>query len=71
MSLKRILIVDDEPHLIRSLSFILGKAGYETPTGRWRVQEHGKLVKPPSLLVLWLGGFNQFYGTPPCASAAP
>jgi len=26
---KRILVVDDEPHLIRSLTFILGKEGYE------------------------------------------
>jgi CheY-like chemotaxis protein len=32
MSLKRILVVDDEPHLIRSLSFILNKAGYEIGT---------------------------------------
>ena len=32
---------------VRSFKVGLGKAGYETPTGRWRVQEHGKLVKPP------------------------
>jgi DNA-binding response OmpR family regulator len=32
MSLKRILVADDEPHLIRSLSFILNKAGYEIVT---------------------------------------
>jgi two-component system, OmpR family, alkaline phosphatase synthesis response regulator PhoP len=29
MSKKRILVVDDEPHLIRSLSFILAKEGYQ------------------------------------------
>jgi DNA-binding response OmpR family regulator len=28
MSKKRILVVDDEPHLIRSLTFILAKEGY-------------------------------------------
>jgi DNA-binding response OmpR family regulator len=32
MSNKRILVVDDEPHLIRSLSFILTKEGYEVIT---------------------------------------
>jgi len=32
---------------VRSFKVGLGKAGYETPTGHWRVQEHGKLVKPP------------------------
>jgi len=26
---KKVLIVDDEPHLVRSLSFILSKEGYE------------------------------------------
>jgi two-component system, OmpR family, alkaline phosphatase synthesis response regulator PhoP len=29
MDKKRILVVDDEPHLIRSLTFILTKEGYE------------------------------------------
>ena len=29
MSNKQILVVDDEPHLIRSLTFILKKEGYE------------------------------------------
>jgi mannitol/fructose-specific phosphotransferase system IIA component (Ntr-type) len=32
---------------VRSFKVGLGKPGFETPTGRWRVQEHGKLVKPP------------------------
>jgi CheY-like chemotaxis protein len=26
---KKIMVVDDEPHVIRSLSFVLGKEGYE------------------------------------------
>ncbi|MBN1191518.1 MAG: response regulator [Dehalococcoidales bacterium] len=29
MDKKRVLIVDDEPHLIRSLSFLMSKEGYE------------------------------------------
>lgn len=29
MNSKRILVVDDEPHLVKSLSFVLGKEGYE------------------------------------------
>jgi len=29
MNTKKILVVDDEPHLIRSLTFILAKEGYE------------------------------------------
>jgi hypothetical protein len=32
---------------VRSFKVGLGKSGRETPVGRWRVQEHGKLVKPP------------------------
>ena len=32
---------------VRSFKVGLGKSGYETPTGQWRVQDHGKLVKPP------------------------
>jgi len=31
---------------VRSFVVGLGKSGYETPTGLWRVQEGGKLVKP-------------------------
>ncbi len=30
MTNKKILVVDDEPHLIRSLTFILAKEGYQT-----------------------------------------
>lgn len=29
---RRVLIADDEPHLVRSLSFVLGKEGYEVLT---------------------------------------
>lgn len=32
MEKKRILVVDDEPHLVRSLTFILKKEGYEVYT---------------------------------------
>jgi hypothetical protein len=32
---------------VRSFKVGLGKPGCETPTGLWRVQEYGKLVKPP------------------------
>jgi hypothetical protein len=32
---------------VRSFKVGLGKTGYATPTGHWRVQDHGKLVKPP------------------------
>ena len=31
---------------VRSFKVGLGKAGYETPTGLWRVQQGGKLVSP-------------------------
>lgn len=31
---------------VRSFKVGLGKPGYETPTGLWRVRENGKLVKP-------------------------
>ncbi len=31
---------------VRSFKVGLGKSGWETPTGHWRVQEHGKLEKP-------------------------
>jgi|WetSurMetagenome_2_1015567.scaffolds.fasta_scaffold270885_2 two-component system, OmpR family, alkaline phosphatase synthesis response regulator PhoP len=34
MNLKRILVVDDEPHLVRSISFILNKSGYEVYTAQ-------------------------------------
>ncbi len=31
---------------VRSLSVGLGRSGYETPTGLWRVQDGGKLISP-------------------------
>jgi len=53
MDKKRILVVDDEPHLVRSLTFILGKEGYEVHTAIdgeeaiKKVREHS-----PALLLL-------------------
>jgi lipoprotein-anchoring transpeptidase ErfK/SrfK len=32
---------------VRSFKVGLGKPGYETPTGLWRVQDNGKLIQPP------------------------
>ena len=32
---------------VRSFKVGLGKPGYETPSGVWRVQENGKLIQPP------------------------
>lgn len=32
---------------VRSFKVGLGKPGFETPTGLWRVQESGKLIQPP------------------------
>lgn len=32
---------------VRSFKVGLGKPGYETPTGAWRVQDGGKLIQPP------------------------
>ncbi len=32
---------------VRSFKVGLGKPGFETPTGVWRVQENGKLIQPP------------------------
>jgi DNA-binding response OmpR family regulator len=53
MSLERILIVDDEPHLIRSLSFILSKAGYEICTASDGLEALQKLAEfKPDLIFL-------------------
>jgi len=45
---KRILIVDDEPYLIRSLSFVLKKEGYEVETAQdgGEAMEVAKQTKP-------------------------
>jgi LysM repeat protein len=32
---------------VRSFKVGLGKPGYETPTGGWRVKDNGKLIQPP------------------------
>ena len=34
MSGKKILVVDDEPHVIRTLTFVLNKEGYEVSSAR-------------------------------------
>jgi two-component system, OmpR family, alkaline phosphatase synthesis response regulator PhoP len=53
MILKRILVVDDEPHLIRSLSFVLNKAGYEISTAADGEEALIKLVEfKPELIFL-------------------
>jgi CheY-like chemotaxis protein len=53
MSIKRILVVDDEPHLIRSLSFILSKAGYEIATAANGEEALLKLVEfKPEMIFL-------------------
>ena len=48
MSGKRILIVDDEPYLIRSLSFVLRKEGYqvESAIDGLEALEKVKLIHP-------------------------
>jgi len=34
MNRKRILVTDDEPHVIRSLTFVLGKEGFDVVTAQ-------------------------------------
>jgi CheY-like chemotaxis protein len=51
--LKRILVADDEPHLIRSISFVLNKAGYEVCTANDGDEALKKLVDfKPELIFL-------------------
>jgi DNA-binding response OmpR family regulator len=45
MEKKRILVVDDEPHLIRSLSFVLSKEGYEVFTAADGQEAMDKVVQ--------------------------
>jgi CheY-like chemotaxis protein len=53
MDNKRILVVDDEPHLIRSLSFILSKEGYEVLTASNGEEALQKVIESkPALLFL-------------------
>jgi DNA-binding response OmpR family regulator len=53
MSIKRILVVDDEPHLLRSLSFILSKSGYEVVTASNGEEALEKLFEiRPELIIL-------------------
>jgi DNA-binding response OmpR family regulator len=48
---KRILIVDDEPHILRSLGFVLRKAGYEVSEARSGQEALEQLGKAPADLV--------------------
>ena len=53
MSSKKILVVDDEPHLVRSLSFILAKEGYEVTTASDGEEALAKVVNnKPDLMFL-------------------
>ncbi len=53
MSVKKILVVDDEPHLIRSLTFILAKEGYEVEIAQDGDEALRKVVETrPSLVFL-------------------
>jgi len=50
---KRILIVDDEPHILRSLGFVLRKAGYEVLEARSGQEALEVLeAQPPDLVFL-------------------
>lgn len=49
---KQILLVDDEPHLLYSLTEYLGRKGYETASAESGVEALGLLVEdPPDLIV--------------------
>ena len=52
MSAKKILIVDDEPHVIRVMRIALQKAGYDVDDARNGAQALEKiLANPPDLLI--------------------
>ncbi len=53
MPKKTILIVDDEPHLIRSLSFVLEKEGYRVESALTGAEAQSKIsARPPALVFL-------------------
>jgi DNA-binding response OmpR family regulator len=53
MNSKKILVVDDEPHLVRSLSFILAKEGYQVITASDGEEALGKIADhQPDLMFL-------------------
>jgi len=50
---KRVLVVDDEPHLIKSLTFVLSKEGYEIDSAMDGVEALEKIRKSkPNLVFL-------------------
>jgi two-component system OmpR family response regulator len=50
---KRVLIAEDEPHIVESLSFILQRAGFEvkTVTDGNLVMSHIKELKPDAIIL--------------------
>jgi DNA-binding response OmpR family regulator len=53
MSDKKILVVDDEPHLVRSLTFILEKAGYNVSSASNGEEALSKILQSkPNLIFL-------------------
>ena len=53
MSEDRVLIADDEPYLIRAVSFVLRKEGYEVDTALdgWEAMERIKAFNPRTVLL--------------------
>jgi len=50
---KKILVVDDEPHVIRTLTYVLGKEGYEVSSAGDGEEAMAKVrASKPSLLFL-------------------
>ena len=51
-AVKRILIVDDEPHILRSLGFVLEKAGYQVLQARSGAEALRLVDQGPDLVFL-------------------
>jgi DNA-binding response OmpR family regulator len=51
-AVKRILIVDDEPHILRSLGFVLEKAGYQVLQARSGAEALRLVDQRPDLVFL-------------------
>lgn len=50
---RRVLIVEDEPHIVESLSFLLGREGFEVDAlGDGAVAREAIAAAPPDVLVL-------------------
>ncbi|RUM99129.1 response regulator [Pseudaminobacter arsenicus] len=63
MSKARVLIVEDEPNIVESLSFILGRAGFDIETavdGAEALQRLRRQVYSALILDLMLPGINGF-----------